>query len=182
MRLCSTLNALVFFPYIMKSGVFDYFAGLKVSEWFYLVYLSRPSLFLRKCVENHLTPTTYSTATHRSMTQDNLRHYWVNTYSNLSWNLKKRHSVSGVRIWNSVAGFSGCIPKKNRTLLTEMSRFCHCKQSAWTMKQGRVSELNKVIVCKLSRELFYETEFEIWAGLDRPAGLKLSAILLRGHP
>lgn len=170
------------FSYIMKSGVFDDFAGLKVSEWFYLVYLSRPSLFLRKCVENHLTPTTYSTATHRSMTQDNLRHYWVNTYSNLSWNLKKRHSVSGVRIWNSVAGFSGCIPKKNRTLLTEMSRFCHCKQSAWTMKQGRVSELNKVIVCKLSRELFYETEFEIWAGLDRPAGLKLSAILLRGHP
>ena len=77
-------------------------------------------------------------------------------------------------IWRSYlkqrrAGFSGCIPKKNRTLLTEMSRFCHCKQSAWTMKQGRVSELSKVIVCKSSRELSYETEFDIWAGFG-PAG------------
>ena len=50
-----------------------------------------------------------------------------------------------------------------------MSRFCHCKQSAWTMKQGRVSELSKVIVCKPSRELLYETEFDIWAGFG-PVG------------
>ena len=37
------------------------------------------------------------------------------------------------------------------------------------MKQGRVSELSKVIVCKSSRELSYETEFDIWAGFG-PAG------------
>ena len=61
-----------------------------------------------------------------------------------------------------------------------MSRFCHCKQSAWTMKQGRVSELSKVIVCKPSRELLYETEFDIWAGFGRLlAGLKLSVISLK---